>query len=465
MPERDGDAWRLLGVDGSETFRAYGDAADISIVGSGASDSAGSADPAPVSARDSGASADSAAAPVSAGGSGESADAAAAHLSAGGTRASDAADSADLSEATEWGAAPRLRLWHPIRATTARVRAWRAHLMDAELNQPFKQAFREIYRLTPAEEATRVYSNRYAAHILKYGQAKALLTTRGWTGPQLGYWDGGYETQATRVYRDLSTAPDTGQDTGSDTGQDTGHGAGRRIGQALRRGIGQRLGRGGQSPAQGTGQGAGRGVVREWAATFYLELVDREADGYLRVSYCSSDQVRFSRSGSTAPVRLSELPPLVFSEAMRDLDLVVGVSSIAADPQWHDAGEDRHLAYWRQTGFGELTESAEMRRTALERLIPRLKIAERLELTDRFLKVRGNLRTYKIHLGSANILMEPDDSYLCIVTARGADAGQVFLPFESDGGRLSLILSKAFLLADDTAITDPTITRQLKRGL
>ncbi len=86
---------------------------------------------------------------------------------------------------------------------------------------------------------------------------------------------------------------------------------------------------------------------------------------------------------------------------------------------------------------------------------------KRQELTDRFLLVRGDLRTYKIHLGSANILMEPNDTYLCIVPATGGAAGSVFLPFEDDGGTLSVILSKAFLLADDTAITDPTITHQL----
>jgi hypothetical protein len=38
--------------------------------------------------------------------------------------------------------------------------------------------------------------------------------------------------------------------------------------------------------------------------------------------------------------------------------------------------------------------------------------------------------------------------------------GDCSLPFEGDS-MLSVILSKAFLLAKDTAITDPTITRQL----
>ncbi|MGW0588436.1 DUF7737 domain-containing protein [Streptosporangium sp. NPDC002607] len=89
-----------------------------------------------------------------------------------------------------------------------------------------------------------------------------------------------------------------------------------------------------------------------------------------------------------------------------------------------------------------------------------MSVAGRAELTDRFLRVRGDLRTYRIHLGSGNILMEPNDAYLCIVPRVGSD--QVFLPFEEEGGMLSVIISKAFLLADDTAITDPSITRQIK---
>ncbi|MFD1938427.1 hypothetical protein ACFSKW_43835 [Nonomuraea mangrovi] len=56
--------------------------------------------------------------------------------------------------------------------------------------------------------------------------------------------------------------------------------------------------------------------------------------------------------------------------------------------------------------------------------------------------------------------MEPNDACLCIVSARDPHAG-LFLPFEEDG-RLALILSKAFLLANDTAITDPSITSQIR---
>ncbi len=62
--------------------------------------------------------------------------------------------------------------------------------------------------------------------------------------------------------------------------------------------------------------------------------------------------------------------------------------------------------------------------------------------------------------------MEPNDQYLCIVPARGATAGagtvdKTFLPFEGDS-TLSLILSKAFLLAADTKTTDSSITQQIQ---
>jgi hypothetical protein len=100
----------------------------------------------------------------------------------------------------------------------------------------------------------------------------------------------------------------------------------------------------------------------------------------------------------------------------------------------------------------------------LTRLLPGLDVANRLEIGDRFLRVRGTLRTYKIHLGSGSILMEPDDSYLCIVSARSPEAARrLMLPFEGDD-MLAIIVSKAILLANDEEITDPTITSQILAG-
>ncbi|MFI6455461.1 DUF4132 domain-containing protein [Streptosporangium amethystogenes] len=290
-----------------------------------------------------------------------------------------------------------VRLWHPARASVEEVRAWREVVQGKELRQPYKQAFREVYLLTPAEEETRDHSRRFSNHMLRYGQAKALLTDRGWTGMSLGHWD-----------------PAGGSDECTAAKKLPG------------------------------------GLTVTW--DFHLDEHSYERDGYgTTVSICVSGDIRFL--AGISPVPLAEVPPLILSEALRDADLAVGVTSTGLDPNGH--GD-----YWQSYSFGALAESAQVRRDALSRLIGRTAIADRCAMTDRFLVVRGDLRTYKIHLGSANVLMEPNDAYLCIVSARDPHAG-LFLPFEEDG-RLALILSKAFLLANDTAITDPSITRQLR---
>jgi hypothetical protein len=165
-------------------------------------------------------------------------------------------------------------------------------------------------------------------------------------------------------------------------------------------------------------------------------------------------------------MRLADVPPIVFSEAMRDVDLFVSVTSIGADYVWPDGAperQDRLGAYWQEAWNQPMSGSAETRRDALARLIPGLVIADRLDLTDRWLVVRGDLRTYRIHLVSGNILMEPADTYLCIVPNRGGATEKLFLPFDDDP-TLSVILSKAFMLARDTKITDRLITTQIKHG-
>ena len=60
--------------------------------------------------------------------------------------------------------------------------------------------------------------------------------------------------------------------------------------------------------------------------------------------------------------------------------------------------------------------------------------------------------------------MSPNDQYLCIVarsSATTSDSAKVFLPFEGDSV-MAVILSKAFLLADDAKIKDETINRQIR---
>ena len=71
-------------------------------------------------------------------------------------------------------------LWHPIGRPVAEVLAWREWLERHQVRQPFKQAHREVYLLTDAERTTRVYSNRFAAHVIRQHQFNALAHGRGW---------------------------------------------------------------------------------------------------------------------------------------------------------------------------------------------------------------------------------------------------------------------------------------------
>ena len=63
--------------------------------------------------------------------------------------------------------------------------AWKDRVMDMRVVQPFKQAFREIYTITPPELITRTFTNRFAAHILFKQQFAAIAASRGWYVPEL----------------------------------------------------------------------------------------------------------------------------------------------------------------------------------------------------------------------------------------------------------------------------------------
>lgn len=319
-----------------------------------------------------------------------------------------------------------VELWHPLDESADLVQSWRRWLEDHQVRQPFKQAHREIYVLTDAERNTRTYSNRFAAHIIRQHQFNALCAVRGWKNKLRLLVDDSYPP-AQRLLPQWNLRVEYWvEGIGDNYGQDTNE-----------------------------------------TGVFY---------------YLSTDQVRFYpldsqasaqhayhgqyRAGDADPVPLERIPPLVFSEVMRDVDLFVGVCSVGNDPAWADgAREGPQQTYWRDYSFGALNETAKTRKQVLERLIPKLNIAARCSFDDKFLVVKGDIRTYKIHLGSGNIMMAPNDQYLCIVAKQSAHApadGKVFLPFEGDH-TLAVILSKAFLLAADAKIKDPSIVSQISK--
>jgi hypothetical protein len=308
-----------------------------------------------------------------------------------------------------------VRLWHPALYSLEDVRLWREYLNQHQIKQPIKQAYREIYLLTDAEINTGTYSNRMAAHILKQHQFNSLAKLRGWRYSLLGAYDKGYESDVASI----------------------------------------------EMPEY------------QLKAEFWVSEVN--ADNAWNDTgiwhYISTDQVRFLSTANgrldNEPIPIVDVPAIVLSEILRDVDLFVGVASVGNDPQWRDGNgvvEGRYRNYWESYSFGEIGETGKIRKEIIARLLPKLKIAAVAELQDKFLVVTGKLRTYKIHLQSTNILMTPNDQYLCIVLDRkpSAEKAELFLPFEGDAG-LSVILSKAFLLANDDKITDSTIISQIGR--
>jgi hypothetical protein len=186
-----------------------------------------------------------------------------------------------------------------------------------------------------------------------------------------------------------------------------------------------------------------------------------EATAILTLDPAGRIQLEWERGGH----RTSRVPADIAAEHGSQVSALkrdaAGVTSIAADPSWADRGEDHYFAYGERTAFGELTATGQTGRDVLERLLPRLKIRDRCRIAGNYLIVEGRKHLYKIHLGSANILMSPNDQYLCIVPARAATPrGVRFVPFDGDD-ILSVILAKALMLADDHRITDPSIRRQI----
>ena len=325
----------------------------------------------------------------------------------------------------------QVTLWHPIGRGIDEISSWRQTLEQRGITQPFKQAHREVYPLTDAERNTRTYSNRFAAHILRQHQMNALCAPRGWKNKLRLMVDGEYPPASKELPAWGLRAEFWVEGIGDDHGTDTNE-----SGVYLRLATDQ---------------------VRFYAMDAAPSVAHASGGGY------QSSAAGPGENNVNEPLSLDRVPPLVFSEIMRDVDLFVGVASVGNDPTWQDGGpQGRYREYWQSYSFGELSGGAAARKEILERLVPRLKIADRCRFTDRFLVVRGERRTYKIHLGSGNILMEPNDEYLCIVPDSRARAApdDLFLPFEGDS-TLSIIISKAILLAADNKIKDPTISRQI----
>jgi Domain of unknown function (DUF4132) len=282
---------------------------------------------------------------------------------------------------------------------------------ELSITQPLRQLWREIYELTAEERATGLWSGRYAGHVLRFNQCYGLARRRGWSGGFLsGAWDGGDSAIARRDY-------------------------------------------------------SSAGLRASWAIAQLDQLSTEVA-----VDLCMTENVSFSPLGDSvrAPVPLADVPPEIFSEAMRDLDLVVSVTTVANDPIWLEeyCGHPGLDTYWERISAGGLDQLRVNRREVLTPFFEGEAVSRPYRLTDRELIVTGSLATYRIDLATANVQLQPTGKWLSFDTRLGPfdglDLGVPGLPALDDDEILQRVLVRAAILADDERLASRKLLRQIR---
>jgi hypothetical protein len=153
------------------------------------------------------------------------------------------------------------------------------------------------------------------------------------------------------------------------------------------------------------------------------------------------EQVIFHDLKTYKNVAFKDIDPRIFSEVMRDIDLVVSVA--------HVGGVDPEASH----------STIEMRGVLLLETARLFKL-DNVSVIGNHAKIKGQYGDYSVHLGSAVVHMMPG-RYLSILPVHSQQRGRLFLPFADDDPKSAEVMSKVLLLARDKDIQDPTIIQQL----
>ncbi|NEW04616.1 DUF4132 domain-containing protein [Paenibacillus sp. SYP-B3998] len=154
------------------------------------------------------------------------------------------------------------------------------------------------------------------------------------------------------------------------------------------------------------------------------------------------ETVQFLDRNTYKSVTLDKVPPILFSEVMRDIDLVVSVAHVGGvDPE------------------ASLT-TIEMRRVIVKESLRLLKI-DNVRLDGNYARIEGALGEYGVHLGSGMVYRQATGA-MHIIPVHSQHRGRIFLPFIDEDPKTAEILSKIVMLAEDKKIKDPQILMQLQ---
>ncbi len=178
--------------------------------------------------------------------------------------------------------------------------------------------------------------------------------------------------------------------------------------------------------------------------------------------FIGSDQVRFYREGRE--IAIDDVPAILYSEVMRDVDLFTSVSAVGGDETWADQG-DRGTGIFSE-GFNvqELSGLIELRRETLSLVLPHTPIHDRCKIHKTWLEVRGQLGMYRIEFAWGGAMLVADTGFrrlkipIKVLDAVSLDFSAI--PVELDY-RTETILRKAYVLADDWKIESPELIQQL----
>ena len=152
--------------------------------------------------------------------------------------------------------------------------------------------------------------------------------------------------------------------------------------------------------------------------------------------------VCFSDRRTGKDLRISDIPPVIFSEVMRDVDLAVSVA--------HAGGVDPETSH----------STMEMRAAILSFVLPLFKL-DNVRVEGRHAFITGKLADYSVHLGSG-VVHQQGGAMIPVLPVHSQHRGRIFLPFADEDPKTAEIISKVLLFAEDGKIKDPMILESIR---
>lgn len=153
--------------------------------------------------------------------------------------------------------------------------------------------------------------------------------------------------------------------------------------------------------------------------------------------------VCFSDRKTGKELRISDIPPVIFSEVMRDVDLAVSVA--------HAGGVDPETSH----------STMEMRAAILSFVLPLFKL-DNVRVEGRHALITGKLADYSVHFGSG-VVHQQGGAMIPVLPVHSQHRGRIFLPFADEDPKTAEIISKVLLFAEDEKIKDPMILEAIRR--